>query len=112
MRNVEIFRAGRGQGKTKWLVNKAIEAYESGMTPLYIGSQQSFERVQRLWRFETNTACPMRHIETYQPSETESCCALTDEMFMNMREVAAWQKVIFGKDIPWYITMDLEDFVN
>lgn len=112
MRNVEIFRATRGGGKTKWLVGKAIAAYENGVTPVYVGSQQSFERVQRLWRFETGTVCPLRHIATYSPGESEECCALTDELFANLREVSDWQNVIFGKDIPWYITMDSEDFAD
>ena len=49
MNNIKIFRANRGEGKTKWLVERAKECAEAGYHLYYIGWIPSYKKVKMLY---------------------------------------------------------------
>ena len=112
MNNVEIFRANRGEGKTKWLVEKADEAYAQGLTPIYLGARMDFDKIREVWFATQNTACPIQHIEQCTDLSFHKNCFLTDELLDSICTGSFWTNVIRGYGCKWYITMSKEDFVN
>ena len=54
--NVQIFKANRGEGKTKWLVERAIEAKEAGYELIYVGGDPS--DVNNMWMMQMHEMCP------------------------------------------------------
>lgn len=112
MNNIEIFRANRGEGKTKWLVERAFDAYSDGLTPIYVGSNKDFDAIRKAWFVENGTMCPIKHIEQGGSVSFEEGCFLTDELFESIFYVSFWGKDIIDRGYKWYITMSKEDFVN
>ena len=39
MNNIKIFRANRGEGKTKWLFERAVEEISNGKHLYYVGKE-------------------------------------------------------------------------
>lgn len=112
MNNIEIFRANRGEGKTKWLVEKADEVYSQGFVPIYVGSDRDFDQIRDLWRATIGTPCPIQYIEQCTRISFEKSCFFTDELLYNIFSVLFWSRDILERGYKWYITMDKEDFVN
>ena len=112
MSNIKIFRVNHGEGKTKWLVDRAIEARDNGATLLYVGCEQSQKRFEEAWMFETHTVCPIKNIEFCTPRSTKKYCILTDDLLENLWSVYRWYNFIDGRGCEWYATIDKECFVN
>ena len=112
MNNVKIFRANRGEGKTKWLVEKIEEAYSQGLTPIYVGSSKDFDKIRDIWFAINNTICPLKYIEQCTHISFHESCFFTDELLESAFYVSFWYREILGRGCAWYITMDKEDFVN
>ena len=110
MRNVKIFRANHGEGKTRWLVECIKECADKGFSCHYIGWKPSFNQVKSLYEAVYHEICPLKHGESYQA--TSNSCFFTDGYFDNRVPVFSNQLYIFENQCPWYITMDKEDFVN
>lgn len=109
---MKIFRANRGEGKTKWLVDRAIEAYDRGKTLLYAGCEQSQKHFEEVWMATTNTRCPIRNIEFYATSDHRQFCVFTDNVLEELWSVYRWYNFVDGRGYEWYVTMDQECFVN
>ena len=112
MNNIKIFRARRGEGKTKWLVERAAEEYSQGFVPIYVGSGKDFNRVREFWLATIGASCPIQYIERCEYISFEKSCFLTDELFHNLFGVSFWSREILERGYKWYITMGKEDFVN
>ena len=110
MNNVKIFRANRGEGKSKWLVERIKECADAGRNCYYIGWVMSFNQVRRLYEATYYEVCPLKHGEPYK--DTNNNCFFTDEFFGNLLPVQTHQLEVLGSGDPWYITMSKEDFVN
>ena len=112
MSNIKIFRAHRGEGKTKWLVEKAAEVYSRGFTPVYIGLGRAFDIVRDVWLAVNRTICPIKHIDQCDHISFEKYCFFTDELLENLFDVSFWGRDILEHKSEWYIAMSKEDFVN
>lgn len=114
MSNIKIFRANRGEGKTKWLVEQAMNEYDAGKTCYHLGKYEDFANI---WASVRHELCPIesRRTLTSMPIFTkpqDDMCFFVDEFFLNE---AAFDVLIFSKmndNATWYITMDQADFVN
>lgn len=111
---IKIFRANRGEGKTKWLFERAVEAEAAGYELYYVGTSKSAEGIIDRWMEERKEVCPVRDIyQRWMPlTIQQKYCILTDGVFEN----AGYIDDIIGHlrqfDGVWYMTMDKEDFVN
>ena len=112
MSNMKIFRANRGEGKTQWLVDRAIEAKDNGAILLYAGCEQSQERFEEAWMYATNTVCPIKNIEFCVPRDRKTYCILTDDLLSELWSVYRWHNFIAERGYEWYVTIDKECFVN
>lgn len=111
MNNIKIFRANRGEGKTKWLFERAVEESLNGKHLYYIGTEKSMEALARMWEATFHEKCP---ITNWSESSDiiRPCCILTDEMFANLYDMTLWFNFMKRYDATWYITVDNEYFVN
>lgn len=113
--NIKIFRANRGEGKTKWLVNQAIEAAEAGYELVYIGGDVARMNFANMWRSEMHNPFPAKSVYEAmlddKPSE-HKYCLLTDDLIENIVGVTSWAHNLSGNEHMWCITMGAEDFVN
>ena len=112
MDNMKIFRANRGEGKTKWLVDRAIEAHDEGKILFYAGCEQSQKRFEEAWMAETHTVCPIKNIEFYGTSSNKPFCVFTDNLLKEMWTTSRWYNFVNEQGYEWYATMDKECFVN
>lgn len=109
----KIFRAGRGEGKTRWLLNRAIDAHNDSCELYYVGSQQTMFNLVEMWMAETHTVCPIKNIETgWRSYFGDKMCFLTDDLIANAMYVGDWHKAAEQHQATWYATIDKEDFVN
>lgn len=112
MSNIEIFRANRGEGKTKWLVERAFDTYSQGYTPIYIGLNRDFDIIRDVWMAVIGTVCPIKYIDQCKYISFEESCFFTDGLMESSLDVSFWSKDIIDRGRKWYITMSKEDFVN
>jgi len=112
MNNVKIFRARRGEGKTKWLVERAAEEYAQGLALIYLGSSKDFDKIREVWFAVMGTACPIEHVDRCMHISFSKSCFFTDELLKNTFNVSLWCYDILDRGCKWYITMSQEDFVN
>jgi hypothetical protein len=108
--NIKIFRANRGEGKTKWLVDKINECTNNGKTVCYVGGQTTFNSVKRVYEATYNELCPLKYDEDV--TKTSCNAFFTDELIDNMMTVVKYKSYIIEHGYDWYITMSKEDFVN
>ena len=110
MSNIKIFRANRGEGKTKWLVERAKECAEAGGHLHYVGGVTTFENVKALYEATYQEICPIKRDDdiTFTPYDD----FFTDELIDNLMTVSQYKSYIIENGCDWYITMSKEDFVN
>lgn len=109
MSNIKIFRANRGEGKTKWLVEQAQHAYDAGKLCVCLGKYESFANI---WASIRHEACPIEfRTHLYNLPFDTNMCFFVDEFFDNdcLRDIVAAMGI---GDATWYITMDQANFVN
>ena len=109
MGNIKIFRANRGEGKTKWLAERIRECTNAGHKLYYVGNKTSFESVKRLYEATYYEKCPLDYGDTYV---TVDYCFFTDDLMENAINLVNFQQFIVENRCDWYITMGKEDFVN
>jgi hypothetical protein len=111
MNNIKIFRANPGEGKTKWLFERAVEESLNGKHLYYVGTERSMEALTKMWEATFHEKCP---IINWCESKgiVEPCCIFTDEMFENLRDMDLWLNFMQKYGATWYITVDKEYFVN
>ena len=110
---IKIFRANRGEGKTKWLFERAAEAYAEGRELYYVGSDSSLYGLSNMWTVNMHSMCPIKKLDhRFMPDYTKKYCFLTDELVENMSSAGFWIHSVKSTNSMWYITMDKENFVN
>lgn len=111
---IEIFRAKRGEGKTKWLFNKAVEAKRADYDLWYVGSFKTMKSLSEMWSAEFHEICPIKFVGSDYELKTykSAYCFLTDELVENFEKVGFWNKHIMDMNGVWYITMGAEHFIN
>ena len=113
--NVKIFRANRGEGKTKWLVDRAIEAKKAGYELVYVGNKKAQDKFEHRWTAEMHELCPLKSVISIFTPNIDSrvkYCFLTDDLIDNFTCIHPWQDTFSNADNVWYITMDAANFVN
>lgn len=115
MSNIKIFRANRGEGKTKWLVEQAMNEYDAGKTCYYFGHRDNFESI---WESIRHEKCPIecrQHFDGMPPIQVRGIkepCFFVDELLLNPAISYIRQYSIMNPHAVFYITMDQADFVN
>ncbi len=110
MNNIKIFRANRGEGKTKWLVGQLKDCADMGCNCYYIGTTASFNQVKALYEATYYEHCPLKHSPDYE--STRNNCFFTDEYFDSLIPIRVHLYAILEDNSPWYVTMSQENFVN
>lgn len=110
MSNIKIFRANRGEGKTKWLADRAKECADAGRKLYYVGNKTSFDSVKRVYEGTYYEKCPIEYGDANYV--TRDYCFFTDEFMINAINLANFKQFIVENGCEWYITMSKEDFVN
>lgn len=109
--NIKIFRANRGEGKTKWLFERAVEEYNKGKDLYYVGNLTTMRGLTDMWEVNMHERCPIIPIKEVSVF-AKPYCFITDDIFRCMHEVNHWLDYAEKNDGAWYITMNKEDFVN
>ena len=110
---MKIFRAARGQGKTKWLVDRIIDCEAEGKDLYYLGSTASYERIVCHYQSTMHKRCPLINMANKTPHwNANEECFFTDDLMDNLKSVASFASIIRKYDCSWYITMGKEDFVD
>lgn len=105
-----IFKANRGEGKTKWLVERALNAQDNNLTPIYIGSADRYDLFCRVYEGFTHHKCMIEYHHKDIPLYHHSAhCLLTDELMGEIHNIPFIGPACEG---DWYITMSAEDFEN
>ena len=112
MLNKHIYKAGPGEGKTRWLVENAIDATivagSCGVELYYIGSPENYQRFQKLYEEIMHSICP---IELWKHKDMVGCdeaLLFTDDLMHELN----WIPLGLPEVGTWYITMDSRDFYN
>ena len=108
-----IYRGSRGEGKTKWLVENAIDsvviAKNSNDTNIfYIGSPYGYDNFKTNYEEIMHSKCPIERWDHDDMRGCDSAILFTDELMADF--------VYIPSDLPkdgiWFITMDTIDFTN
>ena len=110
MNNIKIFRANRGEGKTKWLAERIKECADAGFNCYYVGGDMSFRSVKEVYEAIFYERCPLKRSE--ESHSTTKNCFFTDGYFDDLLAIRMQQIGVHSYRDPWYITMSKEDFVN
>ena len=110
MSNIKIFRANRGEGKTKWLAEKANECASAGRKLYYVGGELTFDGFKRVYESIYHERCPVKFGNV--DDVDRDYCFFTDEFIDNTRAIVKFKPFIVEHGCDWYITMSKEDFVN
>ena len=111
MNNIKIFRANPGEGKTKWLFERAVEEKLNGKHLYYVGKEKSMDALAGMWEATFHEKCPMVNW-CHESNIVEPCCIFTDDMLANLLDMDLWLTFMKKYGATWYITMDKECFVN
>lgn len=109
---LRFFRARRGEGKSKWLFERALEAKNKGCRLLYVGTEKTMQGLINIWEAEMHEKCPIELASYDNVPNSAKYCLLTDELMLNISTVGFIYSLLSDKDGTWYITMDQEDFVD
>ena len=112
--NVKFFRAYRGEGKTKWLFERAVEAKNDGYKLVYVGKSETMQSLADTWKAEMHEICPIELVNDVIDNAglRGKYCFLTDELTANMGTVGFYYYMLSEKDGMWYITMDKSNFID
>ena len=109
-----IYKVGKGEGKTKWLVENAIDSViikgnnEDDCKLFYIGDPATYINFCKTYENIMHVKCPIERWEHKDMRGCHNAILFTDELMYNMNCIPS--------DLPesgiWFITMDCIDFVN
>ena len=109
-----IYKGNRGEGKTKWLVENAIDSaviagqHNDGTKLFYLGDYSTYMNFSQTYENIMHAKCPIERWEHKDMRGCDSAILFTDELMYNMN--------IIPSDLPahgiWFITMDSSDFTN
>lgn len=117
MMDKKIFKGNRGEGKTKWLVDKAIDILikiDQGLIDtedlevFYVGDFATHANFCNFYEKIMHTKCPIKRWLHNDMNGCHRAILFTDELLYNLPRIPS--------NIPvegeWYITMSAEDFVQ
>ena len=109
-----IYRGNRGEGKTKWLVENAIDSVviagnnqEESML-FYLGTEQKYQNFRSMYEEIMHTKCPIERWDHDDMRGCDKAILFTDEL-MNDINFIPYHLPESG---IWFITMDASDFVQ
>ena len=111
MLNTVILKRNRGEGKTKWLIKKALAELDAGNTNVYYSGSvightifcNSFER-------DTGEKCKIRLLDSTHHNVMQNTVYLTDELLEELPFVQyELMKRVGG---TWYVTISGENVVE
>lgn len=105
---------GRGEGKTKKLVDCLIDSVNEGATCVYVGSYYNFINVRNMYEAQMNTPCPMLFVDCddniSDKIRTSKLDLFTDELTNEMGFIITSSLINRWADKfdnpRWYITLD------
>ena len=112
----KIYRGNRGEGKTKWLVDRAIDTVikcdqgiidQDEVKLFYNGDYVTYVVFSETYREVMHTRCPIEHWEHRDMNGCHNAILFTDELMYNINCVPSNLPI----EGTWFITMDAEDFV-
>lgn len=109
MLDYKIFKAGRGEGKTKWLCEQLLGEMEKGELDtdfIYIGPRASYLAFKDSFMRTYNIPCPIRPYDEQRIHRKE--VFFTDELTHDM---LFFNSYCLPKDGVWYITIESSCFV-
>lgn len=110
-----IFAAKRGEGKTKWLINKALESQKNGKDIVYVGTVPGYiQFVDKCSSMGINKVYYVNDYSSFDCYESEFDL-FTDELLFELLTISFKLRDIVhmsNSDTQWYITMGSEDFIN
>ena len=110
MLNKHIFKANAGEGKTRWLVEKALQAQDEGVIHIaYAGSLKGYINFSEVYEAQAHHKCNIPHIsidDGMQPGIKSAI--LTDDL---INEVNYLPRISEFAEGDWYITMPAEMFI-
>ena len=110
MLNKHLFKANRGEGKTKWLVERALEAEDHAMYHYYLGSKSSYDSFCYQYEAQMHKKCPIQHWPSDQIIYPAGYMILySDELLDALNYLPIISNAVEGE---WFITISGEDFIN
>ncbi|MBO5712014.1 MAG: hypothetical protein J6R47_04175 [Acholeplasmatales bacterium] len=108
-----IYRGNRGEGKTKWLAENAIDCVtmtkgDDSKLLFYLGSCSRYENFCNKYESITHSKCPIPRWEHDDMRGCDSAILFTDELMASINEIPC----ALPRDGIWFITMSAEDFVH
>ena len=111
-----IYKGFRGEGKTKWLVENAIDTVVSISTVaevdatsiFYLGSAPRYDRFKKMYEDMMHTPCPITRWDHDDMRGCDAAILFTDEL---MDEINCIPSSLPTNGV-WFITMSAEDFTN
>lgn len=102
-----IYKAKRGEGKTKWLASKALDSMSNGREVYYLGSAKGFMPFM-----EACKAVGVNKVSPYTNTcRTPNFDVFTDELIDELQMIRRDALPNIARDASnWYITMSEEDF--
>ena len=109
MSNIKIFRANRGEGKTKWLADRIKECADSGLDVYYIGwasagrklyyvgGELTFDGLKRVYESIYHERCPVKF--GIGDDVDRDYCFFTDEFIDNTRAIVKFKPFIVEKTL-------------
>ncbi len=108
-----IFKGKRGEGKTKWLVENAIDSVvmtngDAEKKLFYIGNVKQYDVFCMIYQEKMHTKCPIERWEHDDMRGCDSAILFTDELMHNINDIPT----ALPRDGIWFITMSSEDFIQ
>ena len=103
-----IFKANRGEGKTRWLVDRAIEYQDDTMHQYYLGSITGYNNFCAQYEAQMHKKCPIQHWASSNIMYTTGyLICYSDDLLDSFKHFPIMSNAIEG---DWFITMSAEDF--
>lgn len=102
---------GRGEGKTKWLIQKALAALDAGNTNVYYtGSLVGYNRFCKSFERETGEKCKIGLLDSTHYNVLHDTIYLTDELLNELTSVQYGLMEVVGG--TWYATLGKENTIE
>ena len=110
MLNKHVFKANRGEGKTKWLVDRAIEYYDHATYHYYLGSKSSYDNFCAQYEAEMHKKCPIQYWPSNEIMYPVGYMILySDELLEAFNYFPVISNAIEGE---WFMTISGENFIS
>ena len=109
-----IYKGSRGEGKTRWLVEHAIDSVVSagqnkdGTLLFYVGSEKKYDNFRFMYEEMMHCKCPIERWDHDDMRGCDTAIIFTDELMSDINEIPS----NLPKSGIWFITMDSCDFTN